>query len=209
MDEAQIVGGLILKAGQDRARVLQPGKQAPDFRPTPIKRWGHAPVSRRARVAGTRVTSYGAAEAVWAATGRPWRSATATSFVPLPRLVAPPSVFFAPMKGASLKHSLRSTSPRVRTSSASASKTPRRTPARTHCWKRRWHVWYGGNRSGQSCPRAPERRIHKIPLCGDFLPFWRRQERPDCLVFCWRRVMPHQSGPARPGCRAEGHAREG
>ena len=35
MDEAQRVGGLILKAGQDRAIVLQSGKQAPDFRPVP------------------------------------------------------------------------------------------------------------------------------------------------------------------------------
>ena len=44
-----------------------------------------------------------------------------------------PSVFFAPIKVASMKHSLRSTSPRVRKSSASASKTLRRTPACTHC----------------------------------------------------------------------------
>ena len=35
MDEAQRVGGLILKAGQDTAIVLQSGKQAPDFRPVP------------------------------------------------------------------------------------------------------------------------------------------------------------------------------
>ena len=52
-----------------------------------------------------------------------------------------PSVFFATMKGASMKHSLRSTSPRVRKSSAKASRTARSTPARTHCWKRRWQVW--------------------------------------------------------------------
>ena len=30
---------------------------------------------------------------------------------------------------------------------------PRIIPERTHCWKRRWPVWYGGKRFGKSSPR--------------------------------------------------------
>jgi hypothetical protein len=29
----------------------------------------------------------------------------------------------------------------------------------THSWNRRWQVWYGGNLSGKSHHRAPERKI--------------------------------------------------
>lgn len=72
--------------------------------------------------------------------------------------------FFAATKVASTKHSLRSNLPRLRRSSASASSTPRSTPERTHCWKRLWQVWYGGKRSGKSCQRAPDRKIHKMPF---------------------------------------------
>jgi len=72
--------------------------------------------------------------------------------------------FFAATKVASTKHSLKSSLPRLRRSSANASSTPRSTPARTHCWKRRWQVWYGGKRSGKSCQRAPDRKIHKMPF---------------------------------------------
>jgi hypothetical protein len=54
--------------------------------------------------------------------------------------------------------------PRLRKSSATASSTRRSTPPRTHCWKRRWQVWYGGKRSGMSCHRAPDRNIHKMPF---------------------------------------------
>ena len=45
-----------------------------------------------------------------------------------------------------------------------ASRIWRNMPERTHCWNRRWHVWYGGKRSGRSHQRAPDRSIHKIPL---------------------------------------------
>ena len=45
--------------------------------------------NRAANVAVTRVTSCGEALEVWMARGRPARSATAMSFVPLPRLVLP------------------------------------------------------------------------------------------------------------------------
>ena len=72
--------------------------------------------------------------------------------------------FFAATKVASTKHSLSSSLPRLRKSSASASSTPRSTPERTQCWKRRWQVWYGGKRSGKSCQRAPDRKIHKMPF---------------------------------------------
>jgi hypothetical protein len=40
----------------------------------------------------------------------------------------------------------------------------RKTPCRTHCWNRRWHVWYGGYRWGKSFQGAPVRMIHNIPL---------------------------------------------
>ncbi len=48
-------------------------------------------------VSGTTVTSCGEADAMCTATGRPWRSATAMIFVPLPRLVFPTqSPLFSP-----------------------------------------------------------------------------------------------------------------
>jgi hypothetical protein len=49
--------------------------------------------------------------------------------------------FFAGAKLPSMKASSRANPPRLRRSSASASSTPRMTPERTHCWKRRWQVW--------------------------------------------------------------------
>src|SRR5262249_58683192 len=49
--------------------------------------------------------------------------------------------FFAGAKLPSMKASSRSNPKRLRGSSASASNTPRITPERTHCWKRRWQVW--------------------------------------------------------------------
>src|SRR5215510_16446513 len=58
--------------------------------------------------------------------------------------------FLATTNIPSMKHSVRSSSPRTRRSSASASNTLRKTPSRTHCWNRRWQVWYGGNRPGKS-----------------------------------------------------------
>src|SRR3990172_7916279 len=58
--------------------------------------------------------------------------------------------FFAAAKVASMKHSDRSSLPRLRRSSASASRTTRSVPVCTHAWKRLWQVWYGGYRSGRS-----------------------------------------------------------
>jgi hypothetical protein len=50
---------------------------------------------------------------------------------------------FAPMNEASTKVSSNPSSPRASRSSHSAHKMPSHTPDRTHCWKRRWQVWYG------------------------------------------------------------------
>jgi len=68
--------------------------------------------------------------------------------------------FFAATKAASMKHSDKLSLPRLRRSSAKASSTALSTPLLHHSWKRRWQVWYGGNRSGKSRHGAPVRRIH-------------------------------------------------
>ncbi len=72
--------------------------------------------------------------------------------------------FFAAMKVPSMKHSLKSSSPRRCKSSASASKTSRNVPSLTHCWNLRWQVWYGGNLPGKSFHRAPLRNIQRMPF---------------------------------------------
>lgn len=72
--------------------------------------------------------------------------------------------FFAPMKEASIKVSSRPSCPRANKSSANAQRMPSSTPARCHCWKRRWQVWYGPYRSGRSCQGAPVRNTHNIPF---------------------------------------------
>lgn len=72
--------------------------------------------------------------------------------------------FFAPMKEASINVSSRPSCPRANKSSASAHRMPSSTPARCHCWKRRWQVWYGPYRAGRSCHGAPVRNTHNIPF---------------------------------------------
>src|SRR5437588_204164 len=72
--------------------------------------------------------------------------------------------FFAAMNVPSMKHSDKSSSPRLCKSSASASKTFRSVPSLTHAWNLRWQVWYDGNLSGKSFHRAPLRRIHRMPF---------------------------------------------
>jgi hypothetical protein len=72
--------------------------------------------------------------------------------------------FLATMNVPSMKHSLKSKSPLERRSSAKASRMRWSRSSFTHCWKRRWQVWYGGNLSGKSHQRAPERRIHSTPF---------------------------------------------
>ncbi len=71
--------------------------------------------------------------------------------------------FFATTKVPSMKHSDKSISPRSSKSRAKACNTWSSTPERTHIWKRRWHVWYGGYRRGKSIHGAPVRSIHRIP----------------------------------------------
>ena len=92
---------------------------------------------------------------------------------PLPRLVFPlPSPpFLATTNIPLIKHPLRSSSPRARRSSASASSTPRKTPSRTHCWNRRWQVWYGGNPSGKSSHQAPLLKTRRMPFITSRLSF--------------------------------------
>jgi hypothetical protein len=86
------------------------------------------------------------------------------------RTFAPPGLshseapFLATTKVPSIKHSDTSRSPRSLRSAASASSRQRKVPSRTQSWNRRWQVWYGGNLSGKSCQRAPERRIQRMPL---------------------------------------------
>ena len=71
--------------------------------------------------------------------------------------------FFATTKVPSMKHSRRSMPPRSSKSAAKACSTASSTPERTHAWKRRWHVWYGGYRLGKSIQGAPVLSIHKMP----------------------------------------------
>lgn len=72
--------------------------------------------------------------------------------------------FLATINVPSIKHSERSSLPRVRKSSAKVSSTRASRPSLTHCWKRRWQVWYDTNLAGRSHQRAPERKIHSTPL---------------------------------------------
>ena len=72
--------------------------------------------------------------------------------------------FFAPVKEASMNASSKSSLPRAWSSSASTRKMRSSLPARTHCWKRRWQVWYGGYLLGSSRHCAPVPNTHRIPL---------------------------------------------
>jgi hypothetical protein len=84
------------------------------------------------------------------------------TFAPL-GLSHPWPPFLATTKVPSIKHSLRSRSPRSLRSWASSWRMRSMTPSATHFWNRRWQVWYGGYRSGRSCQGAPVRRIHSTP----------------------------------------------
>jgi len=90
--------------------------------------------------------------------------------------------FFATMKLASMKHSDISRPPRCRKCSANIFSAARSDPVRTQCWNRRWHVWYGGKRSGKSFQRAPERRIHNTAFITSRASRGGRP-RPACLNF--------------------------
>lgn len=69
--------------------------------------------------------------------------------------------FFAAAKAASMNDSAKSSIRCSRRSSASASTIRRSAPERTHSWKRRWHVWYGGYALGSSAHCEPVRRTQK------------------------------------------------
>jgi hypothetical protein len=72
--------------------------------------------------------------------------------------------FFAPVKEASMKASSSCSFPRACNSSAKVRKMRSNLPSRTHCWKRRWQVWYGGYFLGSSRHCAPVPKTHKTPL---------------------------------------------
>jgi hypothetical protein len=72
--------------------------------------------------------------------------------------------FFAGAKVPSMKPSLRSMPPRSFKSRASAVSSLAKTPDSLHSWKRRWHVLFGGYRSGRSAHWAPVRKIQRMPL---------------------------------------------
>jgi hypothetical protein len=90
-------------------------------------------------------------------------------FRPLSALGGPDceAPFFAPVKEASIKASSSLSFPRACNSSASPRKISSSLPSRTHCWNRRWRVWYGGYLSGSSRHCAPVPKIHRIPLRTD------------------------------------------
>ncbi len=72
--------------------------------------------------------------------------------------------FLAGANVPSMKASDRSMSPRASKSSARARKIFSTVPSCTHCWKRRWQVWYDGYFSGRSFQGAPVRSTQRIPL---------------------------------------------
>jgi hypothetical protein len=72
--------------------------------------------------------------------------------------------FFAGTKLPSMNASRISMPPRSYRSSTSSMAMRLKTPSSTHCWNRRWHVWYGGYRAGRSFHGAPVRSIHKTPF---------------------------------------------
>ena len=76
----------------------------------------------------------------------------------------PADPFLAMTKVPSMKHSVKSRLPRSFTSSTSFLRIFSNVPERTHSWKRRWQVLFGGYRSGRSAHWAPVRKIQSTPL---------------------------------------------
>jgi hypothetical protein len=85
--------------------------------------------------------------------------------------------FLALVKEASINVSARSKPPRAIKSWARARNNSTSTPARTHCRKRRWQVWYGGNLLGISAHWAPVRRIQSTPSSTARVSFHGRPRR--------------------------------
>jgi hypothetical protein len=108
--------------------------------------------------------------------------------------------FFAPVKEASMKASSKSSSPRACNSSARTRKMRSSLPACTHCWKRRWQVWYGGYLLGNSRHCAPVPKTHRIPFStarvschGRPRPSRRRSGRKiGSINFHWASLSSHR-----------------
>ena len=63
-----------------------------------------------------------------------------------------------------MKHSDRSSLPRLRKFSATASSTVFGAPESTHSWGRRWQVWYEGKRPGKSAHGGPVHNVRNMPF---------------------------------------------
>ncbi len=85
---------------------------------------------------------------------------------------------FAPAWEPSTYASVKSSFPRSRKSSARPRSSRSSVPVFTHCWKRRWQVWYGGYLRGKSIQGAPVLRIHRTPFSTSR---GSRHGRPFCL----------------------------
>jgi hypothetical protein len=68
----------------------------------------------------------------------------------------------AATKLPSMKHSARSSWHCSCKTAARSWIMRSKTSWSTHCWKRRWQVWYVGYRSGRSFQRAPLHKTHKM-----------------------------------------------
>ena len=86
------------------------------------------------------------------------------------RALAPPrgadgkAPFSALAKVASTTASSRSSLPCSCNRRASSRSTSTSLPSRTHCWNRRWQVWYGGYLSGSSRHCTPVPSTHRMPF---------------------------------------------
>ena len=72
--------------------------------------------------------------------------------------------FFAPVKEASMNPSSSGNCPRACNSVASRRRIFSSLPSRTHCWNRRWQVWYGGYLLSSSRHCAPVPSTHNTPF---------------------------------------------
>ncbi len=75
-----------------------------------------------------------------------------------------PAPLLAVTNVPSMKHSVRSSLPRSRRSSANTFGVLSKTPSPAQFRYRRWQVWYGGYLAGRSCQGAPVLRIQRTPL---------------------------------------------
>ncbi len=75
----------------------------------------------------------------------------------------PSAPLFAGANVPSMKASRRSMPPRSRKSSAKAQRMRSNTPSLCQRCIQRWHVWYGGYRSGMSFQGAPVLKTQRMP----------------------------------------------